>query len=456
MAINRTASPAHKIADQLKQEQVRVFERILNQVLNCVFDEINVIFNEVSGEIVRLTASEMRRMKYDSFEEDSEGKYADKFSKCRIKLRASASEDEADELEEYLQKIYRELWNSSIEKQFDDTWKKVVKYLLPKLDVEWANAIEDGYQHELLTSLAKLIPNNGKFKHALKNLFPQMMMRTVFLIHVWKGLIGKYRKEIAPSLACNRQWTTKQLEFLWDFLVCNWGSMIKDFYNPRLFVHASTLQSADALGLRLLLAGWCHYHSIRSANSFKNLGCLLKSVIDVDYYQCASQLDNIHWPKYLHRFRVEMRDLLFDETLNDDNHWVHKNDVLAIPVVIGLMNDHGEYYKSRINTALYKDDVGIESDRMLAGSLEESIGVVINNFQGSTKGKSPHRKKLLKATINGLADMTFTSVFAQYPLGLCDKVVEQAEAGLVRLVMDHPDVIHDSDISVNSAIPVCV
>ena len=364
-------------------------------------------------------------MKYDTFTQDEDGKYAECLEQCRVKLRVNAGA-ESEDIHVALQKILKELWNADVNKQFDTTWKKIIQYLGARLPREWTDAVRENYHQDMLIPIAKMFPKDGKFEYSLKTFWLNIIVRYSFAVVSMKELIGDLCDKIAPKLARSRQWTPAMLRWLWDFLAFNWGTIIKDYFNPRTFLDISILQSPK-MALKSLHTFFCWVHCDNRPIRYAGIVEHAKSMIDVEYYQFESQIAGIHLPAYLARHGSEVMNKIFDASMKNVGHGTRKSNMYAIAMATALVNDHGDWYEERINTAKYKDDLGIDSDVVNRGSLKDSFGVAVNNFEGSTKGISPARDKAIKATIDGLRDAPFDSSYAKDKLGLCTKVRELAE-----------------------------
>ena len=79
-----------------------------------------------------------------------------------------------------------------------------------------------------------------------------------------QNLIGHLRDDIADKLRISKQWTPYMVRFVWEILVCNRGTVVKQFYNPHTFVDGATLQSPDLLRLRGLLISAILCHLVRT------------------------------------------------------------------------------------------------------------------------------------------------------------------------------------------------
>ena len=381
----------------------------------------------MATKIISSCGSAYSAMKYETFEKDEEGKYAECFDQCRVKVRASAHEDNAEDILVVFKKIMRELWDSSIDKQFDHNWKKVIEFMLSRLPGEWTDAVRENYHQDMLIQLGKLQTDNGKFRHGLKGILLNTIGRECLAVLAMQNLIGHLRDDIADKLRISKQWTPKMVRFLWEFLVCNWGTIVKQFYNPHTFVDGATLQSPDLLGLRGLLISFILCHLVRTPLGLSCKLEFLRSILDIDYYQWGSQLEKIHFPSYLSRHGNALTNLIFDRTQNDAQHIVRKNNLYPIPVVLALCNNHEKIYADMMNTAQYKNDMGIDCDLVNTGSLTESFGVAINNFEGSSKTLTTAQEQAIQNTIDNVASHKFDSSFAKCKLGLCMKVRELAE-----------------------------
>ena len=64
-----------------------------------------------------------------------------------------------------------------------------------------------------------------------------------------------------------------------------------------------------------------------------------------------------------------------------------------------------------------------------AQCLDDSVGVVITNFEGSSNFQSKAQTKAITSTINTLNDCKFDCGAAQCRLALCNKVSNLAEEG---------------------------
>lgn len=392
-----------------------------------IFDEIIVFFNHVAKKIVSNCGSAYSAMRYQTFKQDEEGKYAECFDQCRVKVRASAHEDEAEDVLVVFKKIMRELWDSSIDKQFDHNWKKVIEFMQSRLPPQWQDAVRENYHQDMLIQLGKLQTNNGKFRLGLKGILLNTIGRECLAVLAMQNLIGHLRDDIASKLSTSKQWTPYMIRWLWEFLVCNWGTIVKQFYNPHTFIDGVTLQSPDVLGLRGLLTAFTLCHCVRTPSAFSCPEQYLDSFLDIDYYQWRSQLATIRLPHYLSRHGNVVTDLIFDSTQGDANHIVRKHNKYCVPVVLALCNNHGKIYADMMNTAQYKNDMGIDCDLVNTGSLQESFGVVINNYEGSSKILTPAQDKSIQNTIDNVTNHKFDASFAKCKLGLCMKVRELAE-----------------------------
>ena len=110
----------------------------------------------MASKIISSCGSAYSAMRYKTFTQDEEGKYAECFDQCRVKVRASAHEDNAEDILVVFKKILRELWDSSIDKRFDHNWKKVIEFMLSRLPGEWTDAVRENYHQDMLIQLGKL------------------------------------------------------------------------------------------------------------------------------------------------------------------------------------------------------------------------------------------------------------------------------------------------------------
>ena len=423
----RIKSPGHQIVVKEQAKQRRLFWRILNVLLCTIFDELIVVVGaSVLPEIYRVCGSTMEHMKCGVFANDYESKYSERFSSTRITLRASASEDSADEVLVALKKIMKEHWDCSIDNQFKTTWSKVITYLLPSLPCEWSIAVQEDYVVSALKELAKTIPKNGKYQHGLKSVLPNVLARISVLVAIWKHLYGTFKDDIKNQIGTKGAWTPDTLLAVWNFIIFNWNKMIKPIYNPQTFVDSSAVQSSK-LGLRMAEIGWYYLHCGVSIERFQNLENFVKSIVDVRYYNWDSQVKCIFIPRFISRCPEHER-IIWNVRRNND-HISMKNNFYAVSMVNQILHHHRKDYESRMNTAVYKDNVGIDSQVVNQGSLAQSVGVAINNFQGSS---NPFDSSTI-ASIHSIIDNLHNGKYGcevQYNLGLCRKVTELAEEGI--------------------------
>ena len=420
-------SPGFKIVQNVQAKQSRCFTRILHFVLKGILDEVVIIMNAAAKQIVSLCGSTLRHMKYDTFELDEEGKYGDRLENCRLVMKASAVEDNADNLLAVLKKIMREHWHPQITKQFETTWHTAIQHLLPSLPSEWSVAVSERYVVSLLEELAQVIPKDGDYKYGLKSVYLNLIVRGCLAVHCWKCLLGTYDKNISPSLSRSKQWPIKLLHQAWNWIVCNWDEIIVSFYKPQKFLDVSALQSGQSLGLRLLLVCWCYVSAGNSLDRFKNMRNFIDRIVDVAGYRWGSQVNAVHLPAYLARC-PNINDIIWNQH-DDEQHIAMKHSYYDICFGTALMNNHKKEYECMIGTALYKDDCGIESDAVNRGSLQDAIGGVFDRYEGSSYVLGFHQKNVIKNTIDGLTDHKYFAN-VEWTMGLCRKVINLAEEGM--------------------------
>lgn len=431
--MSRGGSPEQKIVDHFKDTQVRLFRKIFNALLCAIFDEYLIIFNWIGKKFAGNCGSTIRKTKYETFRTDDDGKYAEEFKKSRVKLRPSASADDEEDIPVALRKIMHQLWNCSLDKQFSDTWSKVIKFISDRLPPDWTDAVRDGELPFMLVKLASCIPKDGIFRYELKSVLPLYYACATIAVRTWKLLIGKLRTGICEELEISEQYTPYMLEFIVEFLVTNWGVIIEQFYHPRSFVDISALQSGNLLALRAVFVGFCADHCDSSTLKSAGLNNLIESLVDIDYYQLRSQIARIKLPAYMRRLGDEIENVLYEPFQQLEDHISRKSNIYGVSFGAELFNKHKKYYLSILNTAQYKDNMGIESELVRRGSLEKSIGAAINNYIGSSKGKTKAQKQAIIDTINNLVDGKYDSKAAEYKLGLSLKVSDLVDERLVYL-----------------------
>ena len=395
-----------------------------------MLDELDVVFGDVAQIIQKRCAHVIKTMQYNTFTKDEEGKINDKFLSSRIKMKASASEDEGRPILEAVKDIIQELWSDDLDTQMNQTWKKVIKSLLRHLPVEWTVAMAQNDWKSLIIDLfaAAGLSTPSEYKYRTKCLLLDGIARSLYCIHFWKTLIGEYHPSVAPTLADSKCWTPQMYEQLHLFLFKNWNKLFEEFWRPRSLLNLAAVTDFKLLGFRFLKIGYFLYHAGSLNGRFKNVKSLISSAINVKYYHFGSQIEGIHLPQWARTISHEVKRIIWN-VHDDPEHITMKNSFYAIPLFRSWCNQHMDKIEIVYGTGKFTNGNGIGSDVVSTGTLAQRVTAVFTNFESNWEPLNKKQVTAMHGTIDTLAEQPMIPK-VKYVFGICRKVFEMAEEGV--------------------------
>lgn len=431
-------TPEHRAAQRDIDDSLQLIRRITTRVISACLDELDIVYGAVGTAIQHKCQKVIDHMQYDEYKIDENGKLSDKIRQRRFVIRPTDSKDAVPILKA-VKEITKELWDSDLSKQFDYTWEKVIKHMLPSLPAKWTNAMSHRQWKSEFESLLKFVgfTKVRDYKYKIKCLLIDGLSRSILCVHVWKTLVGKYHPGIKDNLARSKSWTPHMYEQFGIFLIKNWDELLKRFWSPSKLLDVHCITDCKLLGLRFLKISLYMYYSELSMNRFKNLKSFVKSNVDVSYYGFGSQIEGIHYPDFLvgsaarHR---ELKDLIWN-IHEDQEHSSMKNDYFGILLFRGIFQRHEKQIYRVYGTAEYTNDKGILSDVVVNGAtVAERATAVFTSFKSDWSPLGKVQVDAIHSTIDSLGKISMYSN-PQFILGICRKVREMAEESFVSFIV---------------------
>ena len=413
--------------------------RINTRVIGAVLDELDAVYGEIASKIHARCKPIFECITRANYKIDKDGVVSRKFKERRFLIKVKAGDDEALPILAAVRKITQELWNSNIDKLFDDTWQVVIKNMLLSLPPKWADAIPHKEWRSLLTRLLNLVgiaPSDHQYR--IKSVLLDGLARSLLCVHFWKTVIGKYHPDIKDKLAQSKTWTPSMFEVFFSFVLKNWNKLFAQFWSPSKLLDVNAITNFHLLGFRFLKIAVFMYHSDVSKSRFTNLKTFINSNIDVRHYGFGSQLNGLHYPNFLtdEHFHDEINDLLWN-IHDDDEHITTKNNFDCIPLWRKLCDEHYHDFEKLWGQAKYAVDKGIESDVFKSGeTFEERVITLFSQYESNWHPLGPADITRIHVTMDTLGKLDSNSMYTnpQYVYGICHKVREIAEESYVVFV----------------------
>ena len=425
-------SPEFKICQNEKEMNKRLFHRMMTKMLASVYDELLVCYAQYARRIKARCGAQLAKMQYDTFECDAEGKYAEKFLSDRITMKTSLEADNCVDIMTCMRQIIEELWNPDLDKQLENGWKHVIKYMLDQLPPEWKDSIKEKFFKQLWRCQIDLLgwnyPAQYTYKH--KSLLFNIKSRAVLDANRWYCFFGKYHKKISALLGKSKMWPFKNVFEVFIFLLKNFRQLYS--YAPSKLITKDILLDPGQLAIRILVDAVLTLFATTSLERFKSRDSLVKSIMDVDKYQIASEINYMNPPHFLNKYGHAVQDLCYN-IHNDKDHITMKYSPAVIPMMVAVVDKHSELLLKFYDEKGFKDGNSLQSDFGNHESLDDFGKSVCDNYVMDWTPLTKQQSDAIKHTINTLSTQSL-SPNVEYAFGICNKVKDIAEEGIYMFV----------------------
>ena len=359
-----------------KTKHDRTRQLILTTLIGAILDEMIVFWNEAAGVIIDHTHSFLAAMTYKDFEDD-DAKYADRIRRTRMSIVVSKMEDKTRPLSEAFRLLLQELWDVDLEEQINRSWKPVLSHLQASLSPEWSIALDKDF---IVTMVYDLLTFTGHMDDLqLKCLFLKTLTKTIMAIHAGKTILGLTYGTIKHKLAQSEAWTPfLDFEaFLW--LIKNWPDYFEIFIGGmKKYLDTRHYRMVEHLGLRLLIVGYCSYHSSPTFDHMANRTTFIGNVVNGKHYRIASQIKQWEYPMCIRRHPIIMNHLFSNDM--STKHIPAKSSPYAIPMCMGLVYKNMAQILTAYGKARYKNNEGLRSRLVNAPTFTGSWEAILANY----------------------------------------------------------------------------